>query len=292
MTDASAAPRAAVAGTRVDLVGRGPARGRTPDVVGHRGSSGLAPENTVPSFRLSRVHGADRIETDVQLSADGEPFLFHDDIATRTTDVEQVFPDRAGDPVTSFTWAELSRLDAGAYFAREFTGTRIPSLRDVALAAGPRTQVNVELKSPANSSGVEQVLADALRHDPAWRGLVARRHVVVSSFDSGSLRTFASLAPEVPVLQIGAIPDDATLAEWATWAAGVVTNHLRLAPEDVQRVRRAGLSLSVYTVNDPAQMRAMMALGVDAIITDFPDVLMRLRRDTGPAPTSRRASSD
>ncbi|ACQ81087.1 Glycerophosphodiester phosphodiesterase [Beutenbergia cavernae DSM 12333] len=254
------------------------------EITGHRGSGGLSPENTVPSFLMGRVQGSDWIEIDVQLSADDVPFLFHDATPARTTDVEDVFPDRATDPITSFTWDELRRLDAGSYFDDLYTGTRIPGLRDAAWIAGGSSGINIELKSPENSPGVEQVLADALATDPLWQRLVDRGLVVVSSFDETSLRAFHELAPAVPVLQVGAVPDDATLAEWATWADGVVTNYRLLADADVARVQGFGLDLNVYTVNAPDAMQRMIDLGVDGIITDFPGTLARLEAGRDPLP--------
>ena len=85
-----------------------------PILIGHRGAAGTAPENTVAAFKDGRASGADFFEIDVQLSADGVPFLFHDNTPARTTNVEEVFPGRENDPITSFTWAELQQLDPAA----------------------------------------------------------------------------------------------------------------------------------------------------------------------------------
>src|SRR5699024_9339752 len=129
-----------------------------PDVrlVGHRGAKDEAPENTVPGFEQAVESGVDMVEVDVQLSADGVPFLFHDDTPDRTTDVDEVFPDRTDDPITSFTWEELQQLDAGSSFGEGFAGTSIPSLDDVALTVAPDVGVDIELKAPENSPGLEQ----------------------------------------------------------------------------------------------------------------------------------------
>lgn len=248
-----------------------------PLVVGHRGSAGTSPENTLVSIADAIESGADMVEIDVQLSADGEPFLFHDSDASRTTDVVDVFEDRAGSPITSFSWDELSSLDAGSHFDEEFAGEPIPHLLDVpAVIDDSGVVVNIEVKEPNNSPGVEQTLADVLVEDDGWRELLEQDQVVVSSFDEASLADFGSLAPDVPVYQIGTIPDDAILVLWATYAVGVVTNHDTVHPDDIQRVREADLAMGVYTVNDPEEMNRALGLDLDFIITDFPADLVEL----------------
>lgn len=261
-----------------------PGSANYPSIVGHRGSAGLSPENTVAGFEQARDLGADLFEVDVQLSSDGEIFLFHDATGARTTNVAEVFPERAGDPITSFTSAELSLLDAGSYFGPSFAGEPIPDLRDAALVTTPKTGINIEIKSPENSPGVEAKLAEALGEKRYWQRLIARDQLVVSSFDEASLRAFHDLMPHIPVLLIGEVPDDAGLASLASWADGLVANYRLLDPADVARVQAAGLTLDVYTVNSVEAMTEMTALGVDSIITDFPGVLSALQRGLNPLP--------
>ncbi|WP_104116883.1 glycerophosphodiester phosphodiesterase family protein [Arthrobacter sp. B1805] len=243
----------------------------TPILVGHRGAGGTAPENTVSAFKDGRASGADFIEIDVQLSADGVPFLFHDDTPARTTNVEDVFPGRAADPITSFTWAELQQLDAGSYFDRRFTGERIPHLDDAAAVGTRTTGVYIEIKSPWNSPGIEQLIADELHTNPAWQKLVAADKVQVIGFDEASNRRFAELAPEIQLQQLtGAVPRADVLAAWATYVDSVGANYRVVNAEDVARVKAAGLAMSVYTVNSPEAVQAVTDLGVDAVTTDFP----------------------
>lgn len=256
-----------------------------PEIVAHRGSGGTSPENTAASFRDARTSRADAVEIDVQLSADGVPFLFHDATGARTTDVAEVFPDRAGEAIVDFTWAELRQLDAGSYFAPRFAGEPIPHLNTAARTlAGSSAVVNVELKSPENSPGVEAVLAHELATDPAWQRLVARDQVVVSSFDEASLTAFHELAPDIPVLQVGTIPDEETLERWAGFADGVVTNYRTLDPADIDRVRAHDLSLSLYTLNSVEALEEAATLCVDQVITDFPTQMVRLQRGHDPLP--------
>ncbi|NKX50291.1 esterase [Arthrobacter deserti] len=242
-----------------------------PLLIGHRGAAGTAPENTVAAYKDGRASGAGFFENDVQPSADGVPFLFHDDTAARTTNVEEVFPGRAQDPVTSFTWSELQQLDAGSYFGGRFAGERIPHLDDAARIAAGGTGGYIEIKSPKNSPGGEQLGARELEQDRTWRQPVAAGKVQVLGFDEASNREFARLAPEVPLQQLaGAVPGPERLASWAGFADSVGTNYRNLTAQKAADVRAAGLGLGVYTVNAPEAVESMVRLGVDAITGDSP----------------------
>ncbi|MFF0991366.1 glycerophosphodiester phosphodiesterase family protein [Kocuria nitroreducens] len=242
-----------------------------PLLIGHRGAAGTAPENTVAAFKDARAAGADYLEIDVQLSADGVPFLFHDNTPARTTNVADVFPGRENDPITSFTWAELQQLDAGSYFDEKYAGERIPHFDDAAKVATVNTGVYIEIKSPTNSPGIEQVVAGSLAQDKDWAKLLAAGKVTVIGFDETSNRAFAALAPEVPLQQLtGTVPDSATLERWAGIVDSVGTNYRTLDAEGVARVDAAGLDLGVYTVNSPEAVQDVIDLGVDMVTGDFP----------------------
>ena len=223
------------------------------------------------------------IETDVRLSADGELFLFHDDTGARTTNVARVFPDRANDPINSFTGAELRQLDAGAWFGEEFTGEPIVFLADLPAALGFALGINLELKAPADSPGVERAVAAALE-SPDWIRLRQGFSVTVSSFDPAAVLAFARLAPDVPAWQlVDTVPDAALLAVGAGHLQGVVAHHRCLTADGAAAVRAAGLGLWTYTVNEEPDTDAVLALGVDAVITDFPEALVSRLAEGRPA---------
>ncbi|MFF0902295.1 UNVERIFIED_CONTAM: glycerophosphodiester phosphodiesterase family protein [Kocuria sp. CPCC 205316] len=266
-----------------------PSGAEGPILVGHRGAAGTAPENTVSGFKDARAAGVDYLEIDVQLSADGVPFLFHDSTPARTTDVEEVFPGREDDPVTSFTWDELQQLDAGSSFGDEFAGERIPHLDDAAKVATVSTGVYIEIKSPQDSPGIEQVVADALAEDQDWAKLLAAGKVTVIGFDETSNRAFAGLAPDVPLQQLtGSVPDAATIERWAGVVDSVGTNYRTLDADDVARVDAAGLDLGVYTVNSPEAVQDVVDLGVDMITGDFPLQTQRYLDGREPFPANNR----
>ncbi len=250
--------------------------GQAPILIGHRGAAGVAPENTLAAIKAGSQSGADFVEIDVQLSSDGVPFIFHDDTAARTTNVADVFPDRVNDPITSFTWNELQRLDAGSYFSAKFAGEKIPHFDAVADVLTGEAGVFIEIKSPAKSPGVEQVVAEALANDPEWSELEQTGKIEVLGFDAASNKIFADLAPEVPLQQLtGTVPGAAVLADYATYADSFGTSYRTLDAAGAARVKEAGLGLGVYTVNSDEAADASLELGVERITGDFPQQIDR-----------------
>lgn len=228
-----------------------------PAVVAHRGASADAPENTLAAVAEARRQGADGIEVDVQRTADGVLVLHHDATPRRTTDAAAVFGDRADDPIGSFTLAELRELDAGG-------GQRIPTLAELLDDLGDLGAL-LELKDPWHYPGIEADVAAAL----------AGRSAVVMSFDAGAVRELD--APGVTVGQLlAAAPDAALLDDIATYAALVTVDHRAMHAGLAAAIRDRGMSPGVYTVNEGAEMRRMLDLGVDRIITDRPGVLREL----------------
>ncbi|GAA1883950.1 hypothetical protein GCM10009715_32840 [Paeniglutamicibacter psychrophenolicus] len=245
---------------------------QAPILIGHRGAAGVAPENTLAAIKAGSQSGADFVEIDVQLSSDGVPFIFHDDTAARTTNIAEVFPDRVKDPITSFTWNELQRLDAGSYFSAGFAGQKIPHFDAVADVLTGETGVFIEIKSP----GVEQVVAEALSNDPEWSALEKAGKIEVLGFDAASNKKFAALAPEVPLQQLtGSVPSAPVLADYATYADSFGTSYRSLDAAGAARVKVAGLGLGVYTVNSGAAVDASLALGAERITGDFPQQIDR-----------------
>lgn len=247
-----------------------------PVLIGHRGGGGVAPENTLAAIKAGSQSGADFIEIDVQLTRDGVPFIFHDDTPARTTNVEEVFPERANAPITSFTWNELRQLDAGSYFSASYAGEKIPHFDEVAEVLTGTTGVFIEIKSPAKSPGIEQVVAEALANDPEWSALEQAGKIEVLGFDAASNKRFADLAPEVPLQQLtGTVPSAEALADYASYADSFGTSYRTLDAAGAGRVKDAGLGLGVYTVNSTQAADAALELGVERITGDFPQQIDR-----------------
>ncbi len=249
------------------------------DVVAHRGSSGAAPENTLAAVRLAIAQRSDVMENDIQRTADGELVIVHDTTLARTTDVEQVFPDRAPWNVGDFTLAEIKQLDAGSWFAPEFAGERVPTLAEWVNAVGNRTGMLLEPKAPELYPGIEIDLDKELRSLPAFTRALRADRVVVQSFNHAWLRTYKDLAPDVPVgLLYGTRPTEADIATAATWAQQVNPALGVIDEATVDQVHARGLEIHVWTVNAGQDMRRAIGWDVDGIITNYPQVLRDILR--------------
>ena len=238
-----------------------------PLILAHRGANRLAPENTLPAFEAAAALGADGVEIDVQYSSDGKLVVFHNLTLEATTDGQG--------RVSAHTLAELRSLDAGKHFGPSFAGVRIPTLDEVLDLLASRLIINIELKVPDVSSstlGVD-VAASVRAHGMAGQ-------VIISSFNPFALRRARRAGPEIECALLIA-PD---LPAWMRW--GVTRRYSRavaLHPEAsmvdatyAARARELGLPLCPWTVNDEAEMRRLITLGVGAIITDVPDKLAAL----------------
>jgi len=249
------------------------------DVVAHRGSSGAAPENTLAAVRLAIRHRSDTVENDIQRTRDGELVIMHDTTLSRTTDVEQVFPDRAPWNVRDFTLAEIKRLDAGSWFAQEFAGERVPTLRQWVKAVGQRAGMLLEPKAPELYPGIEVDLDKELRSLPDFNRALRRDRVAVQAFNHPWLRAYKDRAPDVPVgLLFGNRPTDAEISAAATWAEQVNPALGAIEQGTVDAIHGAGLEAHVWTVNDGAGMRRAISWDVDGIITNYPQVLRDILR--------------
>ncbi len=240
----------------------------TPVVVAHRGGALEAPENTMSAFERALTRGAQRLEADVQETADGTLVLFHDRSLARTTDVETVFPGRENDPLTSFTFAELETLDAGSYLSPAWAGERIPTLRALLdLARDRGVDVLIEAKLPDESPGIEQHMLDEVRASGLDSSRLDHR-VVYESFELESLQRFVALDPDANVSPIlTSLPADLTALEWA----GSITLKASATTADgVAAAHRHGLEVNVWTPDTALEIAALADTGVDALITDDP----------------------
>ena len=234
-----------------------------PRVIGHRGAAGIAPENTLAGFRAAREAGVCWVEFDVRLSADQVPVVIHDPTLERIAGLSA--------PVARLTADRLAAIDAGAWFAPGFAGERIPTLAAALVeCAALGLGANVELKWCGMRSGaLARRAADVVR---AARGMP----LLVSSFRPSLLAGFRRRAPDVP----RGLLLERLRPGWRAAARRLdcVTVNLgaRFAdPRSIDAVKSAGFGLAVYTVNDPARAARLLGAGVDAVITDRPDRLVR-----------------
>ncbi|MGH8793651.1 MAG: glycerophosphodiester phosphodiesterase family protein [Stackebrandtia sp.] len=254
--------------------------------VAHRAGGGLAPEMTDAAFTSALEHNPDRIEVDVQLSSDDVPVLMHDDNLKRTTDVEEVFPGREEDPVNTFTFDELSTLDAGAYFHEDFAGERIPTFDDIMdYVHDEGVGVSIELKSPSLNPGLEQVVSDVIDSDERWNDLIENEIVSFISFDQESLKRAVELQPDIPAAWLQTdVPDDETLAEVAEWTDIFGTSYRTLQDDTLDRLRSHGFEVILWTMNSPEVLSWALENEIEYLTTDFGNVLDAVENDADPFP--------
>ena len=238
-------------------------------IIAHRGASADAPENTLAAIRLAIELGADGVEFDVYRSSDGELVLFHDDELDRTTDFRKVFPDATDAKVSSRTFAELRRLDAGSWKGAEFRGERIPTLEDaLRLLDGKATPI-IEIKQEDIGADVARVVESLGMNDRVFAQSFADRATTELRATSRDIATGRLSGDRLVADPIQRARQHIAAAR-AVGANAVVVNY-RLAHAEFNReVHRHAMSVWVYTVNDAELGSALIRHGIDGIITDVP----------------------
>ncbi|MCA9102681.1 MAG: hypothetical protein KDA63_16085 [Planctomycetales bacterium] len=230
-------------------------------VIAHRGNSSVAPENTLPAFRAAVEVGADLVELDYYHSADGIPVTFHDKTLDRTTDAVA----RWGTvevAVTSKSLAELRMLDAGAWFDRRFTGTQIPTLDE-----------SLDVIQNGSMTLIERKHGDAKTCIELLRQKQLLDRVVVQAFDWDFLKDCRQLEPSLALGALGGDPlTDEQLAEIQTFSPQVVGWQAKsLDADTIRRIHERGMKAWAWTVDDVDHADALVAAGIDGIITNVPE---------------------
>ena len=246
-------------------------------VYAHRGGSKLRPENTIAAFDHGLSLGATGLEFDVHLSRDGVVVVHHDRTLDRTTN--------GSGPLAALTADELSRLDAGAHFPG-FAGAAggVPTLRDVLRRySSARMIIELKLNDPvlAHKTIDEVRAADAVER------------VSLGSFGTGVLRAARAYEPRIPT---GSSREETRLFLYRSWVRWPVrrppyrefqvpelAGSIRVVtPRFVRYAHEANCPVKVWTVDEESDMRRLLSWGVDAVISDRPDIAVRVVRGRGP----------
>jgi len=231
------------------------------EITAHRGASGRAPENTLAAIRAAIADSADWVEIDVQETLDGVVAVHHD------ADFMRV----AGDArkIWETPWADVSRIHNGAWFGPEFEAERVASLEELLQVTGDRIRVNIELKTYGHGQRLEERVIEIVER----MGL--EEQVVLMSLSRPTVEKLNELRPDWTVGLLAAVSiGDLTKLD----ADFLAVNAKNATPGFVKRVHNSGKELQVWTVNHPAQMSAMMSLGVNGIITDEPALALDILR--------------
>ena len=261
-------------------------------IIAHRGASYLAPEETRPAYLLARELGADYLELDVQRSKDGVLIAFHDGDLSRTTNVAQVFPGRANEPIGQFTYSELQSLDAGSWFnsrfpsrARaSFSNLKILKLEEVEAIAQAGSRLYLETKSAHLYPGIEKQIVELLKASAGWiSDQAGADRLIFQSFEPESLAKLEVLAPRVPKVLLA---DDLMIREWG-WL-GLLEKHKELAagigpsvdwlaqPWRIFQAHKAGLLVHAWTIDRAWEMRLLDWCGADGIFTNRCELALKL----------------
>ena len=280
------------------------------DLQGHRGARGLAPENTLAAFRTALDLGVTTLETDLAVTKDDVLVIGHDPLLNpdlvRGPDGKWI---DAGPPIRSLTVAELKRYDIGrlnpaAKYAQQFPeqkpvdGERFPTLAEFFAAAGPDVRFNIEIKTDPTKPDLTvdpnrfaQLAVDAIRLGKAgrrstiqsfdWRGLIEARRLAPEiatgclSIESNNMDTVGRASgqpsPWLAGLDLaahgGSVPRLASQAGCAVWSPF----WRNVTAENVKEAQALGLKVVPWTVNNSSEMTRLIDIGVDGLITDYPD---------------------
>jgi glycerophosphoryl diester phosphodiesterase len=241
---------------------------RKPWVIAHRGASGHAPENTMAAFERAVELGVVFIETDLHLTRDARFVAIHDESLERTTN--------GRGKVSDFTLAELRRLDTGLWYDRQYMGQRILTLEDI-LEFGRKRDVVFYLEVKYEAAwGMHHALVGALQKEQD-----AARTIVIS-FDASTIESVRKLDASI---MTGLLIDEGSQTDAVRKALDVgarqLCPHARLVTHEfVEQTHRADLLLATWTVDDPEEMRRVISVGADGVMTDFPDRLMAVVEDS------------
>lgn len=241
-----------------------------PEIVGHRGASHDAPENTIASVKLAFEQQADAAEIDVYLSRDGKIVAIHDATTKRTAGLDR--------KVAEQTLAELRTLDAGRWKAAEFRGEPIPTLEDILAVVPKGKRLFIEIKcGPEVLPVLEQTLQATA---------TPSEKVAIIGFSLETMQAARARFPKLAIYWVQSLKEDPETKVWKPSAAelcreaqaagldGVdLSDRPGLDAEYVKAIRAHGLEFYTWTVNDPAAAQRLVELGVDGITTDRPGFL-------------------
>ncbi|RDB42318.1 glycerophosphodiester phosphodiesterase [Halomonas sp. DQ26W] len=255
--------------------------------IAHRGSSMAAPENTLAAIEQALMDRADYVEIDVKITADGEVVLYHDRSLQRLT----------GDPrnVRDLTLEELQAFDVGSWFGDAFIGERIPSLDEALQAVRGRSALMIDMKpDPGGELALVEAVLESIRREAAAReqcfdmlspapsttrcgdpGVMGETRVAAMS--PRVVQMVKEREPELRVTLLAQLVMPGTLERRGFDALGL--RHNRITDNEIRLARELGYEVHAWTVNDRGRMSQLIDLGVDAIITDYPDRLTELMQD-------------
>ncbi|MEZ0396243.1 MAG: glycerophosphodiester phosphodiesterase family protein [Anaerolineales bacterium] len=249
-----------------------------PRLIAHRGASTLAPENTLAAMRAAAALPVYGLETDIRITRDGVLFLMHDATLRRTTNVAEVFPGRADEPAESFAWEELSRLDAGSWFAgtTAFRGEPIPTLEEMlALVAEHDLVFIYDLRIPVAGHPYAAQALDLCLQKIEAAGVAPRTWILTRREEIAHIRNALPEAVLATGVNYWHPPSPADLK-----ADGyqVVNSEYGLSTRAIRAYRQAGLWVNLWTVDEAWQYSRLWLAGADSVTSNRVQVFASMPR--------------
>jgi len=231
-------------------------------IIGHRGASAVAPENTMAAFREAITVGADGIEFDVRLTRDGVPVVIHDSTLRRTGGLNK--------RVAELSSEEITKIDVGSWFAPHFANETVPSLRELfTLFQSNNATLYLEMKcdSPAEYKPLAEACCRMIEE------YCFKERVVVECFQLAALEILKEIDSGIKTAALfdRVFTDRSVITRATEIGAMAVALHHRLARKElVEKSKQAGLHVAVWTVDDPAWVQIARDIGIDGLITNNP----------------------
>ncbi|MED2840121.1 glycerophosphodiester phosphodiesterase [Bacillus wiedmannii] len=243
--------------------------------IAHRGASAYAPEHTIAAYKLGQQLRGDYIEIDLQMTKDGHLVAMHDETVNRTTNGTGL--------IKEHTLEEIKQLNAGSFFyekhpslaKKEFENANVPTLEEIIKTFGHNANYYIETKSPDEYPSMEEKLLEIIKH----YGINDK--VIIQSFSEASLQKIHSLDVNIPLVQLLPYKKAAQLTElemkkYKTYCIGLGMNYKYIDSTYVKRIKKHGLEVHPFTVDNETDMKKLILWGVDGMFTNYPDRLHSL----------------
>lgn len=243
--------------------------------IAHRGASAYAPEHTIAAYKLGQQLRGDYIEIDLQMTKDGHLVAMHDETVNRTTNGTGL--------VKEHTLEEIKQLNAGSFFnekhpslaKKEFENANVPTLEEIIKTFGHNANYYIETKLPDEYPSMEEKLLEIIKH----YGINDK--VIIQSFSEASLQKIHSLDVNIPLVQLLPYKKAAQLTElemkkYKTYCIGLGMNYKYIDSTYVKRIKKHGLEVHPFTVDNETDMKKLILWGVDGMFTNYPDRLHSL----------------
>ncbi|MBD8075873.1 glycerophosphodiester phosphodiesterase [Bacillus thuringiensis] len=246
--------------------------------IAHRGASAYAPEHTIAAYQLGQQMNGDYIEIDLQMTKDGHLVAMHDETLNRTTNGTGL--------VKEHTLEEIKKLNAGSFFnekhpslaKKDFEDAKVPTLEEIIETFGNGANYYIETKSPDEYAGMEEKLLEIIKH------YEISDNVIIQSFSEESLQKIHSLDVTLPLVQLLPYKKAVQLTEleikkYKTYCIGLGMNYKYIDSAYVKRIKKHGLEVHPFTVDNEKDMKKLLLWGVDGMFTNDPDRLHSILLD-------------